>query len=142
VIVTGDDDAQKFAIFKAARAALAASGTVTLELALARTPMVVTYRVDAIVSALRQLIKSDTSVLPNLIAGERAIPEYHQERCTPDNLADALADASFDTAHRAAQLAQLDRVPLCLSLPDGIAPSDAAADAVVPYVAFRLQTHR
>ncbi len=140
LIVAGDDDAQKFAIFKAARAALAASGTVTLELALARTPMVVTYRVDAIVSALRQLIKIDTSVLPNLIAGERAIPEYHQERCTPANLADALADASFDTPHRAAQLAQLDRVPAFLSLPDGIAPSDAAAGAVLPYVAFRLQT--
>lgn len=129
-IVRGEDEATKFALFKAARAALAASGTVTLELALTRTPMVVAYRVDAIISALRHLISTETSVLPNLITGGRAIPEFHQEHCTAANLSAALAAAYFDTPERAAQLAQIDRVPVELAPPDGLTPSEAAAAVV------------
>ncbi len=138
VIVDGADDHQKFAVFKAARAALAASGTVTLELALTRTPMVVCYRVDAVVSTMRRLIMTDTSVLPNLITGERAIPEFHQEQCSAVNLARALADAAGPTAARDAQLAQLDRVPGLLALPDGLAPSEAAAVTVLGFVTARM----
>ncbi|MBX9926375.1 MAG: lipid-A-disaccharide synthase [Hyphomicrobiaceae bacterium] len=138
VVIDGSDDAQKFAAFKAARAALAASGTVTLELALARTPMVVCYRVDTIVSVLRRFIMTDTSVLPNLITGERAIPEFHQEDCTPENLAAALIEAAGSTVARQAQLDELDRVPVFLALPGGQVPSEAAAETVLTYVSSRL----
>ena len=89
-LVEGEED--KFRAFKLARAALAASGTVTLELALAGTPMVVAYKVDAVMApALRRMIKARSIVLANLVLGENAFPELIQERCTPANLAHALA---------------------------------------------------
>lgn len=135
VIVAGNDETVKFSVFKGARAALAASGTVTLELAITQTPMVVAYRVDVIMSTLRHLILTETSVLPNLITGERAIPEFHQERCTPDNLSRALASAYLDTPERSAQLAELRRVPVELVVPGGKTPSAAAADIVVSMMA-------
>jgi lipid-A-disaccharide synthase len=137
VLVAGEDETTKFAIFKAARAALAASGTVTLELALARTPMVVAYRVDAVISTLRHLIKTKTSVLPNLIVGELAVPEFHQERCTPDNLAAALSAIVVDGPDRTRQLAALDRVAPALALPRGETPSQAAAGVVLGYLRRR-----
>ena len=80
-LVEGEED--KFRAFKLARAALAASGTVTLELALAGTPMVVGYKVDAIIApVLRRLIIAPSVVLPNLVLGEKVFPEFHQENCT------------------------------------------------------------
>ena len=89
-LVTGEED--KFRAFKLARAALAASGTVTLELALAGTPMVVAYKVDAVAApVLRRLIVAPSAVLPNLILRENAVPEFHQQDCTAQNLANALA---------------------------------------------------
>lgn len=134
LIVAGDDEVAKFSAFKLARAALAASGTVTLELSLTQTPMVVAYKVDAVISTLRHLIKAKTSVLPNLITGQQAIPEFHQEACTPQNLAGALDGAMREGPERAAQLAELAQVPSLLALPSGTA-SEAAAAIVMGYLA-------
>jgi lipid-A-disaccharide synthase len=69
-IVTGEDE--KWAAFAAADAALAASGTVTLELALAGVPMISCYRTDWMVRAARRLITVWSGVLPNLIADGRS----------------------------------------------------------------------
>jgi lipid-A-disaccharide synthase len=129
-IVGGEAD--KFAAFKLAHAALAASGTVTLELALAATPMVVAYRVDAIAARLRFLLKVPSVVLANLVLGANAFPEYLQEDCTPDNLAAALALLLRDTPVRRAQTAALARIPERMAL-EGGTPSDVAADIVLNY---------
>lgn len=135
-IVTGDDD--KFASFRAARAALAASGTVTLELAVAGTPMVVAYRVERLATMLRFLIKVPSIVLANLVLGENVFPELIQEDCTPEKLAAALADLLDDTPARARQIAALARVRPAMGLrPDGtlaMSPSDAAARVVLDAV--------
>ena len=72
-IVLGEE--AKFDAFRAARAGLAASGTVTLELALAGVPMVGAYKVSLIEEQLKYLIKVPSILLPNLILGDRAIPE-------------------------------------------------------------------
>ena len=86
MLVEGEED--KFRAFKLAHAALAASGTVTLELAVAGTPMVVAYKVDAVMApVLRRMIKARSIVLANLVLGENAFPEFIQEDCTPANLA-------------------------------------------------------
>lgn len=130
VLIEGDSDACKFAAFKSARAALCASGTVTLELALTRTPMVVAYKVDAVISTLRHMIKAKTCVLPNLITHERNVPEFLQEDCTPQKLAASLDQMLRDTPERAAQLAELARVPKELALAQGTA-SEAAASVVL-----------
>jgi lipid-A-disaccharide synthase len=131
VLIEGEDD--KFRAFKLARAALAASGTVTLELAVAGTPMVVAYKVDAVMApALRRMIKAPSIVLANLVLGENAFPELIQEDCTPANLADALAPLLDDGPERGKQLAALAQIPERLRLPQGT-PSEAAADIVLDY---------
>ena len=136
VIFPGDDETAKFSAFKLARAALAASGTVTLELALTQTPMVVAYKVDALISTFRHIIKAKTCVLPNLITDERAVPEFLQENCTAKNLSASLDTMLRDTPERSAQLAELARVPQALALPSGTA-SEAAAAVVLATLAQR-----
>lgn len=132
-IVEGEED--KFRAFKLARAALAASGTVTLELALAGTPMVVAYRVDPVAApVLRRLIKAPTTVLANLVLGENAFPEFHQEKSSPENLAAALAPLLADTPERRAQAAALARVPDLMRIGGDRPPSEAAAEIVLSYV--------
>jgi lipid-A-disaccharide synthase len=102
------DQGQKRAAFRSARAALAASGTVSLELALAGVPMVVAYKVSKIEEwALKPLITAPSIVLPNLILGRNAIPEFIQERCEPETLASALVPLLRESAERAAQLTAL-----------------------------------
>ncbi|MEQ1578590.1 MAG: lipid-A-disaccharide synthase [Hyphomicrobium sp.] len=128
-LVEGEDE--KFASFRLATAALAASGTVTLELALCRVPSVVGYRVDPIAApVLRRALKLPSVVLPNLIAGHNIYPEFHQEACTAKNLAAALAPLFSQTPERAAQLAGLDAIPRRMQPPDR-SPSLAAAAIVL-----------
>lgn len=132
-LVSGEED--KYRAFKLARAALAASGTVTLELALAGAPMIVAYKVDPIMMPiLRRLITAETAVLVNHILGERAIPELLQEYCTPTNIASALVPVMLDTTSRARQLEAVARVPGAMQLPSGT-PSEAAARIVLHYAA-------
>jgi len=131
-IVSGAD---KYAAMRLATAALAASGTVTLELALAATPMAVAYKVDALTAAVvRRLITTDTAILANLVLGEKAFPEFIQQDCTAGKLSAAVGELLIDTPARAAQLAALARVPDKLKLECGT-PSEAAAAAVLAVVA-------
>src|SRR5690606_36676157 len=87
-IVLGE--AAKYEAFRRARVSLAASGTVTLELALAQVPTVVAYKISPIETLLRFVVNVPSIVLPTLILGEKIIPEILQEKCTPGALADAL----------------------------------------------------
>jgi len=133
-VVTGE--AEKFAAFRSARAALAASGTVTLELALAGAPLVGAYKVSALEAPLRPLIKLPFSVLlPNLALGEAAIPEFLQGDCRPAALAAALAALVVDGPARAAQLKALEALDARMRLADGRPPSAHAAAAVLETVA-------
>lgn len=129
-IVTGEDD--KFRAFKLARAALAASGTVTLQLAMAGTPMVVAYRVDQLALRLRFLVKVQSIVLANLVLGENAFPELIQEDCTPEKLASELATIMDETPGRATQLEALSRIPGKMAYAAS-SPSETAADIVLDY---------
>ncbi len=128
-IVLGED--AKYAAFRAARAGLAASGTVTLELALAGVPIVGAYKVSLVEEQLKYLIKVPSILLPNLILGERAIPEFLQRDCTPAALGAALVDIVRDGPARSAQLDALSRLDLLMALPDGGAPSAHAARAIL-----------
>jgi lipid-A-disaccharide synthase len=132
-----EDEADKWRAFKLARAALAASGTVSLELALTRTPMVIAYRVEPYMAPLlRRLIKASTIILPNLILGRHVVREYVQEQCTPERLAEAVASVLADGPARTAQLEALSEMPGRLRLPSGT-PSEAAATIVLDIAAPR-----
>lgn len=102
-IVVGE--AEKLAAFRRARAALAASGTVTLELALAQVPTVAAYRGAGWEAAIaRRLIKLPSVILPNLILGRSVVPEFIQDDATPEALSRNLLAALANGAERQRQL--------------------------------------
>jgi lipid-A-disaccharide synthase len=89
----------------AADLALVASGTATLEAALFKTPMVITYRQSPLSWAIqRQLLYLPYVGMPNILAGERLVPELIQGRATPAALAAALLDLLRDTAAQERQV--------------------------------------
>src|SRR6185437_222274 len=103
-----DGETDKFSAFDAADLALAASGTVTAELALARTPMVVAYRVGGLTYALAHwLMTVPHMTLINILLGRRAVPEFKQFDAKPAVLAAEVEKLFRDPAARAAQVAAM-----------------------------------
>lgn len=139
VVVTGEG--AKYAAFRRAHLALAASGTVTLELALAGVPMVVAYRVSRIEEQLRFLIKVNSIVLANLIVGENVVPELIQRDCTPDRITGALLPLLENGPERQRQLAGFARLDAIMAT-GGRAPSDLAADLVLAEIARAASRRR
>lgn len=124
----------RYQAFAASRVALAASGTVTLELAAAGLPMVVAYKVNLLSGWLGHLlIRVPYVALVNLVAGEWAVPELLQERCRPRALAQALDALLRDEDARQRQIAVHRRVIAALD-GQGEAPSRRAARAIVALV--------
>lgn len=135
-IVTGE--AAKFAAFRRAHAALAASGTVTLELALAGVPMVVAYRLDALFRIVKRVVLATpgqvqvtSMVLPNIILGRNVIPERLDAAVSAEALAADLAPLLADTPVRRAQVEALAELWTRMALPGGRSPGDAAAEVVL-----------
>lgn len=101
------EEGEKEDAFAAATAALAASGTVTTEIAMQGTPVVVGYKIGWITWAIARLflLKTRYITLMNVAAGREAAPEFVQTRMTPQRLAAALRPLLEDGAARAAQSA-------------------------------------
>ncbi|MGY3490123.1 lipid-A-disaccharide synthase [Bradyrhizobium sp. USDA 4011] len=128
---------EKRAAFRVARAALAKSGTVTLELALSGIPMVTAYRVGAAEAfILRRAIRVSSVILANLVIGSDIIPEFLQEDCTPDKLARALGDVLADSPDRLRQLVAFATMDGKMSTGDQ-PPSVRAADIVLAEMSRR-----
>ncbi len=107
------DDAR--GLLSHARAALVKSGTGTLEAALAGTPTVAVYRTSAATWAIaKRLVRVEHIALPNLVVGERLIPEHVQQEVTPERLAQDLLPLLADGAERALQLEGFTRVRAAL----------------------------
>ncbi|MCC8980243.1 lipid-A-disaccharide synthase [Bradyrhizobium acaciae] len=124
-------ETEKRAAFRVARAALAKSGTVTLELALSGIPMVTAYRVGAAEAfILRRAIRVSSVILANLVIGSDIIPEFLQEDCTPDKLVPALADVLADSPERLRQLVAFATMDGKMSTGDQ-PPSVRAAEIVL-----------
>jgi lipid-A-disaccharide synthase len=131
------EEKDKLAAFRSARAALAASGTATLELALAGVPMIGAYKVSWIETPLKYLVRAPSILLPNLILRERAIPEILQEECTPQRLASTLGALVQDGPERVAQLAALSRLDALMRLDKQETPSGRAARLVLEMIRKR-----
>ena len=128
-LVIGEDD--KRAAFRIAHAALAKSGTVTLELAIAGVPMVTAYRggtVEAFIA--KRVVKLTSVILANLVIGDNVIPEYLQDDCTALTLAPALREVMTDTPLRRRQLQAFARLDAIMTTGD-VSPSAKAAEVVV-----------
>ncbi len=128
-IVMGE--AERRAAFRSARAALAKSGTVTLELAIAGVPMVTAYKVGELEAfILRRAIKVQSVILANLVIGQEVIPEFLQENCTPENLGRALGAILGDTPERRRQVEAFETIDAIMSTGKE-PPSVRAADIVL-----------
>ncbi len=104
-----DEAEDKMAAFAAADLALAASGTVSLELAANRVPMVIGYDMAPLSRLIvGRLLRTDTVTLVNLVSETRAVPEFLGTDCKPGPLAQALQNALEDMASRKAQLDAMD----------------------------------
>jgi lipid-A-disaccharide synthase len=128
VILEGEES--KLAAFRTARAALAASGTVTLELALARVPTVVAYRVGYLEGEIaRRLITVESASLPNLILGRKLLPEFIDWGWTAAELADRVGELMAEGEARQAQLGGFDEVHRLMA--EGVTTPSAKAAAIV-----------
>ena len=128
-VVVGEAD--KRAAFRVAHAALAKSGTSTLELAIAGVPMVAAYKggnVEAWIA--RRVIRSASVILANLVVGENVVPEYIQQDCTPEKLAPALRDVLADTALRQRQVEAFAKLDTIMAT-GKTSPSIGAAEIVI-----------
>jgi lipid-A-disaccharide synthase len=127
----------KQAAFRVARAALAKSGTVTLELALAGVPMVAAYKVSWLEEIVARLaIQVPSAILPNLILEDNVVPEFLQRDCRPQNLANALVPLMAPGPQRLRQIdafTRLDAVMRLDAIQDGgsESPSRRAAGIVL-----------
>jgi lipid-A-disaccharide synthase len=131
-IVEGEAD--KYAAFDAADAALAASGTVTAELALARTPMVAAYKVGGLTYFLSKFLMTVTHItLINILLKREAVPEFLQAAATPENLASAVSRLFNDGAAREAQIAAMDEFAAALG-EGGEPPSLRAARVLLEFL--------
>jgi lipid-A-disaccharide synthase len=130
---------EKYDAYAASGAALAASGSVALELAMARLPMVVAYRLNPLTEELLDRILKVRQVnLVNLILGEPLVDELLRERCAPDRLAAAVLRLIRDERVRAAHRAGYDEAMRRLGA-GGVSPSLRAADKVLEIVGARRQ---
>jgi lipid-A-disaccharide synthase len=128
-IVIGEQE--KRAAFRIAHAALAKSGTVTLELAIAGVPMVTAYKVGAAEAwIMRRAINVKSVILANLVVGENVVPEFLQQDCTPEKLAPALREVLSDSPLRRRQLEAFAKIDALMSTGHQ-PPSVRAADIVL-----------
>ena len=115
----------------AADLALVASGTATLETALFKTPMVIAYRQSPITWALmKPMLYLPYVGMPNILAGERLVPELLQDEATPANLAGALLTLLRDTASQKRQVERFRQFHEVLRQNN----AEKAADAVLAFL--------
>jgi lipid-A-disaccharide synthase len=128
-VVVGEQE--KRAAFRIANAALAKSGTVTLELALAGVPMITAYRSGAVEAwIVMRAIKVKSVILANLVVGENVVPEFLQQDCTPENLSRGLREILTDSPLRQRQVEAFSRIGDLMSTGNQ-PPSVRAADIVL-----------
>jgi lipid-A-disaccharide synthase len=128
-VVVGEQE--KRAAFRIASAALAKSGTVTLELALAGVPMVTAYRAGAVEAwIVMRAINVKSVILANLVLGENVVPELLQQDCTAENLARSLREILTDSPSRRRQVGAFGKLDDIMSTGNQL-PSVRAAEIVL-----------
>lgn len=129
------DPQDKYNAYAAANAALTKSGTTTLELALAKVPMAVTYRVNPVTAMIaRRMIKVPYVCMLNLLANDQIVPELLQEDCHPEKLSAMLMGLLTDPKKAKAQQDAFIQIMHQLSGPNGELPSHVAAKEILEMI--------
>jgi lipid-A-disaccharide synthase len=134
LIVEGDQE--KYDAFATSTAALACSGTVSVELAMARLPTIITYKVSALTAALyRHFIKAKYATLINIMQDRIIMPEYLQDDCTPEKLAAAVDELLTRPGARQRQVTELTTIAAWLGRGQFV-PSERAAQVILDVVRY------
>lgn len=129
ILVYGEED--KFDAFAASLAAIAASGTVTLELALHDTPHIIAYKLSPLSAWIaKNFIKTPYVNLINIILGKRVVPELLLENCEPGPMSRALLELMDNKDARAAQIISFREALVQVGLGDPETPSMKAAKVI------------
>lgn len=140
LVVEGRDE--KYDCFAAGTVALAASGTVAMELALAGLPTIITYRMSALTAFIARRFfgfKIKWATLVNMVLDRAVMPEFLQEECRPEALAEAVSALLADPADRAARKQAMREAVVALGY-GGESPGDRAAATVLEVIAARRPT--
>lgn len=129
-----DDPAQKWDAFGACNAALAVSGTVGLELAAAKVPHVIAYRMNPLTHQIaRRSIRISYAHLANIHLDRAAVPEFLQDACRPENITPALMQLITDERKRHLQTEAFTDFLQRLGGGEARTPSQKAADFVLSF---------
>lgn len=131
-VVTGEK--ARYDAFAAANAALAASGTVALELAMARVPYCIAYKMNPISSFLAPLVVKGKYVnLVNILADKLIVKEFLLKNCRADWLANEVDLLLSDETYRQTQISQASQVLNLLGAGQAETPSDKVADILLAH---------
>ncbi len=129
LVITDADE--KFDAFAASRVAIAASGTVSLELAITDTPHIIAYKLSPISAwVAKKLVKTPYVNLVNILLNKPLVPELLLDDCEPAPMSRAVLRLLDDKDARAEQLMEFRRALIMLGLGDPESPSDKAAAAI------------
>ncbi len=132
-VITDRND--KKSAMAGADVALVKSGTSTMEVAIAKTPMVITYKVNPISAYLaRRMLKIKYANLINIILDREVIPELLQERCTPELITSELTKLLTNPRTRDKQIKECGPVLEQLGLGDKNTPSEKAAKIILEMI--------
>lgn len=130
VVSTSLEDKQD--AFAASMVALAASGTVSLQLAVADTPHIIAYRLNKVTAQIaRKFVKTPFVNLVNILQQKEVVPELLQEKCEAEMLVKEISKLMENKDARAAQLLEFRQALLQVGLGDPETPSQKAAAAVL-----------
>lgn len=133
IIVTTHEE--KLDAFAASRAAIAASGTVTLELALTDTPHIIAYKLNAMSAwVAKKLIKTPYVNLINILLGKKVVPELLLDDCEPGPMSKELLRLLDDKEARSEQMMEFRRALIMLGMGDPESPSEKAAAAIADII--------
>ena len=134
-----DGIAEKHHAFSASTAALAASGTVNLELAVAGVPFVIAYRVSTLSYLIgRLMVRVPSIVMTNILLNRNVIPEFLQENCRPEAIAAAVGRLLDDPQARAEQVRASAEAAILLGR-GGPPPSGRAAKILLDLIGRRAR---
>ncbi len=130
-----DDQTQKKQLFAAADAAIAKSGTISLECALAGLPSLTIYRTSALSAwYVRRKLRTKFVHLANILSGSMIVPELIQADCTAEKIAAGIHQLLSDEVVRHQQINALSSISEMLGTSHDISPSMRAADIILGYL--------
>lgn len=131
-----NDQLQKKQLFAASTVAIAKSGTISLECALAGLPSVTVYKAHPISAwYIRNKIKTPYVHLANILANRMVIPELLQEKCTPESVSEHAVALLNDPKSRSEQVTALSDISAMLGTDNEVSPSMRAAKIVLEHMA-------